>query len=394
MEGRRRRYRRHGPAVKYIKKGSAVATSVANEMKAPPVNVVSNEEGFTGDPKSWFSEEEFNKQFAGSMDYKVGQDSYFGSYSHFYIHEEMLKDQIRTRSYMDACLNNKEQFKDKIVLDIGCGTGILSIFAAKAGAKHVYGVDNAEIADFAKAIIKENGLQDKITIFKGKMEEIKLPVEKVDIIISEWMGYFLLYEAMLDTVLYARDKYLAAGGLMLPDKVTLSMAAVQDSKYKAEKYGFWDNVYGTNMHCLKDVSMGEPLVDVVSKNLVISNTCTFFEADLYRVKIGELDFANKYELQFIKTDTMDGMVCWFDAHFSQLKNPITLSTSVFNKSTHWKQTLFYLQTPIHVKQGEMLRGTIAVKKSKVHFRNLDVSITFHYEDKESKVNYKQLYRLV
>ena len=51
-------------------------------------------------------------------------------------------------------------------------------------------------------------MEDKVTIIKGKIEEITLPCEKVDIIISEWMGYFLLYEGMLDTVLYARDKWL------------------------------------------------------------------------------------------------------------------------------------------------------------------------------------------
>ena len=50
------------------------------------------------------------------------------------------------------------------------------------------------------------------------MEEITLPVKQVDIIISEWMGYFLLYESMLDSVLWARDKYLAPGGKMLPDR--------------------------------------------------------------------------------------------------------------------------------------------------------------------------------
>jgi len=50
----------------------------------------------------------------------------------------------------------------------------------------------------------------EITLIKGKMEEVELPVEKVDIIISEWMGYFLLYESMLDTVLVARDKYLVS----------------------------------------------------------------------------------------------------------------------------------------------------------------------------------------
>ena len=59
-----------------------------------------------------------------------------------------------------AIMSNAECLKDKIVLDIGCGTGILSIFAARAGAKHVYAIDNAEIAEYAKYIIKQNGFSD------------------------------------------------------------------------------------------------------------------------------------------------------------------------------------------------------------------------------------------
>jgi protein arginine N-methyltransferase 1 len=62
----------------------------------------------------------------------------------------------------------------------------------------------------ARQIVDDNGLTDKITLIQGKMEEVQLPVPQVDIIISEWMGYFLLYESMLDTVLVARDKYLVS----------------------------------------------------------------------------------------------------------------------------------------------------------------------------------------
>jgi len=164
---------------------------------------------------------------------KKGHDYYFGSYSHFYIHEEMLKDTVRTRAYQRAIEDNPEDFKDKIVLDIGCGTGILSIFAARAGAKHVYAIEFAEIALFAEEIIKRNGLSEKITVIKGKMEEITLPVPKVDIIISEWMGYFLLYESMLDSVLWARDKYLVKGGKILPDKCSIYLAALEDGEYKS-----------------------------------------------------------------------------------------------------------------------------------------------------------------
>ena len=87
-----------------------------------------------------------------------------------------MKDAVRTRAYQRAIEENPQDFKDKIVLDIGCGTGILSIFAARAGAKHVYAVDNAEIALYAREIVKRNGLTDKITVIKGKMEEITIPV--------------------------------------------------------------------------------------------------------------------------------------------------------------------------------------------------------------------------
>lgn len=66
-----------------------------------------------------------------------------------------------------------------------------------------------------------------------QVEEIQLPVEKVDCIISEWMGYFLFYESMLDTVLYARDKWLVPGGIILPDKATLSVVGIEDGEYRS-----------------------------------------------------------------------------------------------------------------------------------------------------------------
>ena len=115
-------------------------------------------------------------------------------------------------------------------------------FAAKAGAKHVIGVDMSSIIDKAKEIVQANGLSSKITLLQGKMEEVEMPREymnngKVDIIISEWMGYFLLYESMLDTVLYARDQYLLEGGKIFPDKATIYMAAIEDGEYKDDKIG-------------------------------------------------------------------------------------------------------------------------------------------------------------
>lgn len=75
----------------------------------------------------------------------------------------MLKDAVRTDSYRDFIYDNKSIFKDKVVLDVGCGTGILSMFCAKAGAKQVIAVDNSNIIDRAKEIVYENGFGDVIT---------------------------------------------------------------------------------------------------------------------------------------------------------------------------------------------------------------------------------------
>ena len=113
------------------------------------------------------------------------------------------------------------------------------MFAAKAGAKHVIGVDMSTIIVKAREIVEVNGLSDKITLLQGKMEEVELPFPEVDIIISEWMGYFLLYESMLDTVLWARDRYLRKDGqgLIFPDKATIFMAGIEDGDYKEDKIG-------------------------------------------------------------------------------------------------------------------------------------------------------------
>ncbi|KAJ1981610.1 Nuclear SAM-dependent mono-and asymmetric methyltransferase, partial [Dimargaris xerosporica] len=77
----------------------------------------------------------------------TSKDYYFDSYAHFGIHEEMLKDEVRTNSYRRSIEENRHLFQGKVVLDVGCGTGILSMFAARAGAKLVIGVDMSNIID-------------------------------------------------------------------------------------------------------------------------------------------------------------------------------------------------------------------------------------------------------
>eukprot|EP00494_Astrolonche_serrata_P025412 UN25673 len=305
---------------------------------------------------------------------KTAKDYYFDSYSHFGIHEEMLKDFVRTNTYQRSIVDNKHLFKDKIVLDIGCGTGILSLFAAKVGAKHVYGIDCADIADTAKLIVKENGYQNKITIIKGKVEDIKLPVDKVDIIVSEWMGYFLLYESMMDTVIYARDKWLKKDGILMPDKARLHVCAIEDGKYRKEKVDFWDNVYGFKMSCIKATALSEPLVDVVPPEQVISNHCTVLNLDLYKMKKADLDFSSEYKVKFTRQDYCHALVFYFDVQFSKCHTEIGFGTAPWDQYTHWKQTVFYLNDPILAVPGREITGNVKYENPK-DVRDLIMDLT-------------------
>jgi protein arginine N-methyltransferase 1 len=170
---------------------------------------------------------------------------YFESYNNISVHELMLKDKPRTLAYMHAIKNNSHLFRDKIVMDVGAGTGILSMFAAKlGGARHVYAIEASGTAHIAASVIQENGLSDVITVVQQTVESIKELPHKVDVIISEWMGFYLVHESMLDSVLVARDRFLATDGVMFPSKANIYAAAADMSDVFMEKLGFWEDVYG------------------------------------------------------------------------------------------------------------------------------------------------------
>ncbi|XP_063527146.1 protein arginine N-methyltransferase 3 isoform X5 [Pongo pygmaeus] len=275
---------------------------------------------------------------------------YFSSYGHYGIHEEMLKDKIRTESYRDFIYQNPHIFKDKVVLDVGCGTGILSMFAAKAGAKKVLGVDQSEILYQAMDIIRLNKLEDTITLIKGKIEEVHLPVEKVDVIISEWMGYFLLFESMLDSVLYAKNKYLAKGGSVYPDICTISLVAVSDVNKHADRIAFWDDVYGFKMSCMKKAVIPEAVVEVLDPKTLISEPCGIKHIDCHTTSISDLEFSSDFTLKITKTSMCTAIAGYFDIYFEKnCHNRVVFSTGPQSTKTHWKQTVFLLEKPFSVK---------------------------------------------
>jgi len=325
----------------------------------------------------------------------TSKDYYFDSYAHFGIHEEMLKDEVRTLTYRNAMYHNRHLFKGKVVLDVGCGTGILCMFAAKAGAAKVIGVDCSGIVEHARTIMKVNKFDNVVTILRGKVEEVELPdgIEKVDIIVSEWMGYCLFYESMLDTVLFARDKFLKPDGLLFPDRATLFVCAIEDGQYKDDKVNWWDSVYSFDMSSIRSVALTEPLVDVVDPKQVVTNGCLLKEVDLYTVQKTDLAFSAPFHLQVRRNDYIQAFVTFFNIEFTKCHKRTGFSTAPEAPYTHWKQTVFYIDDYLTVKKGEEIYGVFSMKQNARNKRDLDFSLELDFRGELSEMQDAFQYRM-
>jgi protein arginine N-methyltransferase 1 len=304
----------------------------------------------------------------------TSSDYYWHSYSHFSIHEEMLKDRVRTESYRRA-IQSPGLVKDKVVLDVGCGTGILSLFAAAAGARKVYAIDCAEILEQARQIVKANHWEHVIVLIKGRVEDVEIP-EKVDVLISEWMGYFLMYESMLSSVIFARDKWLKPGGVVLPNKCSLYINAIEDAEYKDTKINWWRNVYGFDMGCISEIAMSEPLVDVVEPHMVVTDDCLLKEYDISTTTSSEMSFEAPFTLRATREECIHAVSTYFDTEFTAAN--VRFSTGPAAKYTHWKQAVMYLKDVISMRKGEKISGTLACKPNACNPRDLDLTLTYNF----------------
>ena len=251
---------------------------------------------------------------------------YFQFYGYLSQQQNMMQDYIRTSTYQRAILGNLSDFKDKVVLDVGAGSGILSFFAAQAGAKKVYAVEASNMANHAELLVAANNLSDKIIVIAGKIEEIDLP-ERVDCIVSEPMGYMLYNERMLETYLHAKkwlvpgnfsllsflqivfsndvrsdDEIIVfSGGRMFPSRGDLHIAPFSDENLYMEQFNkanFWYQTcfHGVDLSAMRNNAIKEyfrqPIVDTFDIRICMAKSIrhivdfqTANETDLH--KIGE-----------------------------------------------------------------------------------------------------------
>ncbi|XP_075216451.1 arginine methyltransferase 8 isoform X2 [Lycorma delicatula] len=301
------------------------------------------------------------------------------------IHRLMLEDKPRNIAYKNAIISNKDLFKNKIILDIGTGTGILSILCAQAGAKKVYAVEASNIASLAEEIVKENGFTDVIQVSHCRIEDFELD-DKVDIIVSEWMGFYLLHEGMLDSVICARDRFLKEDGLLFPEECILYTAPCQLPSF----YQFWDDIYGIKMNSFgkkyRKIFEGKPEIrEVLSENLLNEGN-EFVKFNLNFVKNEDLDrISQRQVVACIKDGIYQGICMWFCVKFPSIngKDCVTLSTKPDNPLTHWKQTVIVLPVELPVESGDAVAWELTLQRLIDKPRSYSILLTMLDPDEES-----------
>ncbi|KAJ1910439.1 hypothetical protein H4219_006210 [Mycoemilia scoparia] len=351
---------------------------------------------------------------------------YFQYYGQLQHQQNMLQDYIRTSAYYTAITQNATNlFNDSIVMDVGAGSGILTYFAKQAGASKVYAVEASKVAERIRMLIKAtkktleesqsrtsvidegaainqgsisygrdynnqsvNGyLANGIQVIESKVEEIRPEsIDKVDIIVSEPIGVLLVHERMLESYIYARDKFLKPGGVMFPSSGSIRLVPISDSSLWSEtmtKVRFWEQrqFYGVDlrpfMPCAYDEFFSAPVVGCFSPRTILADPnqgAGGFTIDFNTVTMDELkSFTIVVDWNIKYTSIMHGIGGWFDISFTPPKSSnysngdyettsqatkVTLSTSPNDPATHWQQVRLLFPTPLAVNAGQRLKGFI------------------------------------
>lgn len=297
----------------------------------------------------------------------------------------MLCDRPRQEAYRDAILGNRALFAGKTVLDVGAGSGILSIFCALTGAKKVYAVEASNMANIARQVVEENEFGGIVEVHQMKIEDFSIesdePDQKqVDVIVSEWMGFYLLHEGMLDSVIFARDKFLRADGHMFPQTASILLSPCS----LPSLFDAWHNVDGVRLQsfgrALRAQKSQKPEILTVQPNDLLHDGTVAAWLDLHEVTVADLDELSFNEVIVTqRVGRYQGVCIWFDVEFPSNENgdSVTLSTSPQVPSTHWQQTVIPLPDQVvdDVEPKQPIALNIVLRRHEVNPRHYNLEVT-------------------
>jgi precorrin-6B methylase 2 len=274
-------------------------------------------------------------------------------------HARMLHDDRRTDDYI-AALREAVRPAD-IVLDIGTGSGVLAIAAARAGARHVYAVEASDIADVAERVFAANGVQDRVTLIRGWSRDIKLS-ERADLLVAEVIGNEPFEEEILETTLDARRRLLKPGARLIPH--TLELVArplrIPDAEARQRAIGRraierWRHLYGIEFQPLLDAAFPGPVNNPTEAEVLAGWPPVGPPVSLATVELGRYDRPTvdaSAELPVASDVSVNAIAVTFRAH---LHGSIVHTLDPWRwSSSSWATSVWVLPDALRVGSGDRL----------------------------------------
>jgi precorrin-6B methylase 2 len=275
-------------------------------------------------------------------------------------HARMLHDERRTSEYVAALAQTVKPCD--VVLDLGTGSGVLAIAAARAGARKIYAVEASDIADVAARVFAKNGMADRITLLPGWSREIELP-ERADVLVSEIIGNEPFEEEILETTLDARRRLLKPDARLIPHALTLFARPLILPETEARQRALgraalerWRELYGIDF---------EPLVDAVPPRPV--NSPTEAEVAARWPAVGPPTVLSTLDLTSFDAATVRASADVFlDAPGDVNAIAVTFRADLHGTIAHtldpwtwptssWATSVWVLPDAVHVESGAVLR---------------------------------------
>lgn len=290
-------------------------------------------------------------------------------------HFSMMNDEARNEAYQMA-IDRAVNRSGLRVLDLGCGAGLLSMMAARAGAEHVTAVEATPLlAEMARNIVATNGFKDKIDVHAKwsldlEVGEGKDMLERADVVVSEVVNSALIGEGMLKTYNDALQRLVKPGAVMIPEAGAVDAVLIESPE--VERHTRMDTAAGFDMRAFN----------------------TFYPADYVQYDLRHTDYrtlSNKFRplvfdfrqmhrsekkiisLPFTRSGRAVAIAYWFILQLDS-ETQLSLAPEMGGRSSpHWRQAVQYLGGVAEVRAGDVLRLSVEHDMQNIHFRVVDIT---------------------
>jgi hypothetical protein len=258
-------------------------------------------------------------------------------------HRSLLADEQRTNAYRDAILRTVKP--GDVVLDIGCGSGVLSFFACQAGASHVYAIDRGGMAGVAQFLARHLGFEDRITVLRDESTAVELP-QRADVLITETLGVVGLDENILGSIVDARTRLLRPEAAIVPQGLALSIVPIELAEAHERFVAWWSEPrYGFDLRPMRLFASNSIVFINVPLDAHVAQPASIIDID-FRTATSTL-VRGRAQFTATRDCVVHGFGVWFTA---TIADGITI-TNIEPGATHWAQGFFPLEHPIALKRG-------------------------------------------